>query len=340
MSREAFPGPRRLGRGVVVSPGHPALIESSVLVTVDSALLGDEERLAKTVDQLHRAWVGRERVVVELGIGQAELRRPAIEESPPWQLGPDFTFLLERLHFLVWANNWDLRSGSPIWWWARKAAALGAPLDSDADVVFQGVPTWVDGGPRGPLSLPVIHAESVESGRLALVPSAADSGEDLASDQQAAVNHRSGPARIIAPAGSGKTRTLNAPPGPSGGPERYRALVGDRGRLQQPGRGGDADPAREAGPPHPHHPFPGLAHSQGRKIRCRPPRREGSADPATPADPAETPAQHGHRRSLHRGAGRRADRPERPGGGRAGPRRRPRPRQGPRRLPPPPRRAR
>ena len=193
-----------------MSPGHPAPIESSVLITVDSALLGDEERLAETVDQLHRAWVGRERVVVELGIGQAELRRPSIEESPPWQLGSDFTFLRERLHFLVWANNWDLRSGSPIWWWARKAAALGAPLDSDADVVFQGVPTWVDGGPRGPLSLPVIHAESVESGRLALVPAAVESGEDLASDQQAAVNHRSGPARIIAPAGSGKTRTLNA----------------------------------------------------------------------------------------------------------------------------------
>ena len=195
---------------MVVKPGDPAPIDSRTRVRVDSGLLDDKGRLAETVEVLHRAWVARERVVVELDLDQLELRRPEIEESPPWRLGPDFTFLRERLHFLVWANNWDLRSGRPIWWWARKAAALGARLDSRADVDFEGVPTWVDGGPRGPLSLPVIHAESVESGRLALVPEAVDSGEDLADDQRAAVNHRHGPARIIAPAGSGKTRTLNA----------------------------------------------------------------------------------------------------------------------------------
>ena len=147
---------------------------------------------------------------MELAVGQEELRRPQVEEAPAWQLGPDFTFLRERLHFLVWANNWDLRNGRPIWWWARKAARLGARLDDRADVAFQEVPTWVDGGPRGPLELPVIHAESVEAGRLALVPEPVAPVEDLADDQRAAVSHHHGPARIIAPAGSGKTRTLNA----------------------------------------------------------------------------------------------------------------------------------
>ncbi|MDE0171286.1 MAG: UvrD-helicase domain-containing protein [bacterium] len=191
-------------------PGHPVPFASRVRVRVDSGLLDDENRLAETVEILHRAWVERARVIVELDVDQGQLRRPEVEESPPWLLGPGFTFLRERLHFLVWANNWDLRSGEPIWWWARKAAALGAPLDDRADVDFEGSPTWVDGGPRGPLSLPVIHAESVESGRLTLVPGVVDSAEDLADDQRAAVNHHRGPARIIAPAGSGKTRTLNA----------------------------------------------------------------------------------------------------------------------------------
>ena len=33
----------------------------------------------------------------------------------------------DRLHFLVWANSYDARAdGEPIWWWARKAARLGA----------------------------------------------------------------------------------------------------------------------------------------------------------------------------------------------------------------------
>ena len=43
---------------------------------------------------------------------------------------------------------------------------------------------------------------------------------ELAPDQLAAVAHGSGPARIIAPAGSGKTRVLT---------ERYRHLLADRG---------------------------------------------------------------------------------------------------------------
>ena len=206
----AFPGPDELGRGVVVSPGAPSPFDAA-RVTVDAALLADEERLEETVERLHRAWITRERVVVELDVDQGELRRPVSDQSPPWRLGPAFTFLRERLHFLVWANNWDLRSGLPVWWWARKAAALGADVGGEADVVLpDGTAVWVDGGPRAPFGLPVVHAESVESGRLAPAPATVPAGEELAPDQLAAVGHGGGPARIIAPAGSGKTRTLNA----------------------------------------------------------------------------------------------------------------------------------
>ena len=214
-----FPGPEELGRGAVVAPGGASPFDGggAQRVTVDAAVMGDEERLADTVDRLHRAWAARRRVVVELGIGQEELRAPAAEGRPPWVLGRDFTFLRERLHFLVWANNWDCRSGRPVWWWGRKAAGLGAEEGGGADVVLpNGKPAWVDGGPRARLDLPeeVVHGESVEQGRLRTTrragPADRGAGGGLAPDQQAAVRHRSGPARIIAPAGSGKTRTLIA----------------------------------------------------------------------------------------------------------------------------------
>ena len=211
-----FPGPDRLGRGVVVSPGAPAPapLDGLERVEVRSGILADEERLRETVELLHRKWVSRRRVAVELGIDQEELRAPVVEGRPPWVLGQDFTFLAERLHFLVWANNWDCRSGRPVWWWGRKAARLGAREGGGADVVLpDGTHAWVDGGPRTPLDIPAVHYESVELGRLALVPGPGPSegaAAGLAPDQQAAVRHRSGPARIIAPAGSGKTRTLTA----------------------------------------------------------------------------------------------------------------------------------
>ncbi|HVM01285.1 MAG TPA: ATP-dependent helicase, partial [Acidimicrobiales bacterium] len=94
-----------------------------------------------------------------------------------------------------------------------------------ADVVLpDGRPAWVDGGPRAPLDAAalgaeVVHAESVELGRLSVAPASGAPAADLAPDQRAAVGHGSGPARVIAPAGSGKTRVLT---------ERLRHLVVDR----------------------------------------------------------------------------------------------------------------
>ena len=206
-----FPGPVQLGRGVVVNPGDPDPIGGLPRVRVDQDLLDSPESLAGTVDRLHRAWSDREPVAVELAVDQEELRRPVIEESPLWWLGTDFTILRERLHFLVWANNWDCRGAAPVWWWASKAARLGAGEGGPADIVLRnGKHAWVDGGPREPLDLPVVHAESVEAGRLRMAGSTVGPDPDLDPAQRAAVEHGGGPARIIATAGSGKTRTLLA----------------------------------------------------------------------------------------------------------------------------------
>ena len=186
--------------------------------------------LGETVERLHRAWASRRPVVVELDLSAEvvrSLREPAIVEGPTYLLAPEFTLLAERLQFLLWRNNYDARSGEPVWWWARKAAGLGATTGGQADVVLRdGTEAWVDGGPRQPLDLlgvPIVHGESLELGRLRLQPppgGATGDGTSLAPDQRAAVEHPRGPVRVVAPAGSGKTRTLNA---------RLLHLVDDRG---------------------------------------------------------------------------------------------------------------
>ena len=195
------------------------------LVVVDEAVLADPRA---TVERLHLAWVRRQPVVVAAGVDPRRFREPVSVGAEPWTLGPSFEPLLDRLHFLVWANNYDARQGGePVWWWSRKAERLGAAAGGAADVILpDGRPAWIDGGPRGPLDLEsgdraaVVHADSVELGRLSVVPPAVAPTADLAPDQLAAVSHGAGPARVLAPAGSGKTRVLT---------ERLRHLIADRG---------------------------------------------------------------------------------------------------------------
>jgi DNA helicase-2/ATP-dependent DNA helicase PcrA len=277
------PGPRALGRGVIVNVGDPvpAPWADAPVVVVDQAVLDcAHDAPSPVVDQLHRAWATRQPVVVALavdaGVFRAPRSYPVDEIGDPWLLDPGFELWHDRLHFLVWANTYDARGGvEPIWWWGRKARKVGAsalPAGGDdgggddggggdrlaregaaGDVLLpDGTPAWVDGGPRGdamPARLAagesddtagdnaagdgaaggdtagdggavVVHAESVELGRPHATPPVVAPTSELAPDQLAAVTHGSGPARVIAPAGSGKTRVLT---------ERLRHLVVDRG---------------------------------------------------------------------------------------------------------------
>ena len=135
---------------------------------------------------------------------------------------------MERLQFLVWANNYDARGGDPVWWHGRKAAraaaARGVAEEGPADITLaDGTPLFVDGGPPDPPALAsgvgVVHRWNAEAGRLDPATHRPPVAE-LAPDQLAAVDHGSGAARVIAPAGSGKTRVLT---------ERLRHLVAGRG---------------------------------------------------------------------------------------------------------------
>jgi DNA helicase-2/ATP-dependent DNA helicase PcrA len=191
---------------------------------IDTELLESSGALLEMVDGLQRRYVKRVPVVLELAVTSEELNTAEWTDAPPHELGATFSFLRERLTKLVWHNSYDARSDPPVWWWAQKTAArFDAEVGGRADVILgTGEHAWIDGGPRQPIELgdPVVHHESVELGRLASIPSPNRPSADLASDQLAAVSHLVGPARVIAPAGSGKTRVLTA---------RVRHLLEDRG---------------------------------------------------------------------------------------------------------------
>ncbi len=229
------PGPDALARNVVVADGAapPAAWDDVPVLVIDEEVLARPEA---AVTRLHAAWAGRQRLVIDLHVDPVRFRRPESFPDVPWELDPSFEPWLDRLHFLVWHNSYDARTGEPIWWWGRKAARIdGTATDEladdqqvvDGDVVLpDGTVAWVDGGPPDdidPATLApaaLIRAESVDVGHLRRVPDLVAPGAELAADQLAAVSHRGGPARIIAPAGSGKTRVLT---------ERLRHLLADRG---------------------------------------------------------------------------------------------------------------
>ena len=206
---------------VLAGADPPSPWSAAPRVTIDAATLADP---AVAVEQLHRAWAERRPVVIDLRVDAADLRRPVDHHIEPWRVDPGFEPWLDRLHYLMWANNYDARGGDPVWWWGRKAVEAGASLADTADVTLpDGAPAWIDGGPRSSRPLTdqaVVHAETVEAGRLDPVPAPVPPTAALDSEQLAAVDHDSGPARVIAPAGSGKTRVLT---------ERLRHLIADRG---------------------------------------------------------------------------------------------------------------
>ncbi|MGH8914724.1 MAG: ATP-dependent DNA helicase UvrD2 [Acidimicrobiia bacterium] len=222
----AAPGPLELGRSVVVGPGAttPRQWADADRVRIDSGLLADPDRLLETVHDVQRRYVLRAPTVFELDIAPDELAVAETSSVAPYELGGRFTFLRERLVKAIWHNSYDARSDPPVWWWAHKAAArIDVTVGGSADVsTADGTLVWIDGGPRQPLEVDemVIHHESIDLGRDTAIPRFRSPSLDLAPDQLEAVSHLVGPARIIAPAGSGKTRVLTA---------RVRHLIEDRG---------------------------------------------------------------------------------------------------------------
>jgi DNA helicase-2/ATP-dependent DNA helicase PcrA len=222
-----LPGPKTLGRGIVVRGDAPVPQPwaSTPVVTIDEATLGSAVRVEALVERMHRSWVAREPLVIRWDIADDALGADERFMDPPWQLHAGFLFPFERLRFLAFSNNYDTRNGTVRWWWGHKAErTLGATPGSGPDVTLtDGRLAWIDGGPRQPLpelDAVVISGESIDIGLATPMPAALPPPADgLADDQLDAVAHLVGPSRVIAPAGSGKTRTLAA---------RLRHLVAER----------------------------------------------------------------------------------------------------------------
>ncbi|HET6830068.1 MAG TPA: ATP-dependent DNA helicase UvrD2 [Solirubrobacterales bacterium] len=220
--------PAELGRGVIVGAGAaaPAAWANAERIEVGPEEVADPSAV---VARLHAKWAAREPVVVALDVDPVGFRAPQSIVDPPYGLAPDLDLPRDRLHHLVWANNYDARGGEQIWWWGEKAIRLGAAGSGAADVALpDGRDAWIDGGPRW--SAPatdalVVEAGAVEGGSLDSIPRERPGARaDLAPDQLAAVEHHGGPVRVIAPAGSGKTRVLT---------ERMRHLLADRGYRRE-----------------------------------------------------------------------------------------------------------
>src|SRR5579872_6826641 len=112
--------PEWLGRGVVVGPGAapPDAWHGLERISVGPAEVAAPDEVVR---RMHDAWLARRPLVVELAVPPASLNEAERCDLPPYELTASFTFERERLAFLVWANNYDFRSGELIWWHGRKA---------------------------------------------------------------------------------------------------------------------------------------------------------------------------------------------------------------------------
>ena len=216
-TQPALAGPERLGRNLVIRAGDtpPADWRGAPRFAVRAEHL-EEPAAAELLAELRPRFLSRARFVVELHV---PFPPPAeVVRRPPHELGPTFELVAEALHHVVWSNSVDAtRSGAAVWPLAERAIELGASSGADAsDVVLpDGRAAWCDGGPlRHPGALDTLDTLDVVLPALALEQGALrpygpnTTAATLAADQLAAVGHAGGAARIIAPAGSGKTRVL------------------------------------------------------------------------------------------------------------------------------------
>jgi len=206
-------GPEVIGRTLVVSGAQepPPPWDAAPRFTIDEDVLTAPVEVA---NQLGALWAGRERYVVH--ISDDFTTPPAtVLDQEAWRLGPDVDLPIERLLHAVWSNAaWLQADGSLTLPIATAAIELGAIAEiSVADVRLpDGTDAWIDGGPIDLtlarfLTEAVLPTVTIEGHSLEPI-TGTDPTADLAPDQLLAVAHKGGPARIIAPAGSGKTRVL------------------------------------------------------------------------------------------------------------------------------------
>jgi DNA helicase-2/ATP-dependent DNA helicase PcrA len=209
-------GPAALGRSVLLAPGvgAPAPWSNCERISLNGVSIANP----MTLRVVRRAFLTRSPVVFEI---DPTMQEPVggMDQRQVWEVEPNSDLVAEATWRLACSNAVDARDVShPRWPLAAMAIKTGASpaTGPDADVVLtDGTPAWCDGGP--------LHLWEVGDQRLGgvvavpraaltrgmLTPVGATSpAAALAPDQLLAVADPSTRARIIAPAGSGKTRVL------------------------------------------------------------------------------------------------------------------------------------
>ena len=216
---ERLAGPDPLGRNLIVAAGDdvPAPWADAPLVQITD---GDPELLT----ELRRLRLERRRAVFVLD-GPLPEADPVLAVSY-WNLAPDTDLEGEALRHLVLDHAVDARvPDAPTIPALDLAVAAGASVAATGagDVIGPDGPLWCDGGPVDWTDtddgVAVVPLANLRVGVLSPLRAEGPFAE-LAADQLAAVAHGGAGARIIAPAGSGKTRVLT---------ERARHLIRDRG---------------------------------------------------------------------------------------------------------------
>ncbi len=222
----ALAGPASLGRSLVVEPNAaiPGPWADAEHVVVPAAGAVESADMDRVLNELQQAYTQRHRLVIESGgpiAGPVERRDIGLSD-----LDPTVELTGDRLDHLMFANSVDARDPSaPSIRMVDRAVAAGAAVVRQADrgdiVSPDGTSLWCDGGPleaftvdrtEGVAVVPRVHLMSgILRSLTHRVPEA-----ELAADQLAAVDARRGAARIVAPAGAGKTRVLT---------ERARHLI-------------------------------------------------------------------------------------------------------------------
>jgi len=212
----ALAGPAAFGRSLLLAPGvrpPPPWADATQIALNNQTLAA-----TATLHSIRHAFLARVPVIYEIAAG---LTAPVggSDSREVWEISPDTDFVAEAAWRLALANAVDARDvDHPRWPLAAVAVRAGATLavGNYADVVLpDGSLAWCDGGPlhlwdEGDVAFDgaaVIPRLAITRGRLDPVAAHGPHAE-LAPDQLRAVADPSTRARIIAPAGSGKTRVL------------------------------------------------------------------------------------------------------------------------------------
>jgi DNA helicase-2/ATP-dependent DNA helicase PcrA len=209
-------GPSALGRSVLLAPGvdAPTPWANSERISLNDISIVS----STTLRVVRRAFLKRLPIVYEI---DPTMQEPSggTDQREVWDIEPNTDLVAEATWRLACSNAVDARDVShPTWPLAAMATKSGASPATGraADVVLpDGTFVWCDGGP-----LQLWEVGDQRLGGVAVLPRAAltrglltpvvatSPAAALAPDQLLAVADPSTRARIIAPAGSGKTRVL------------------------------------------------------------------------------------------------------------------------------------